>query len=130
MIALLAAFATIATTIPLQTMGLRDGEITKTLGTGCTWSDGEPRAWRMAMTERRAAVKRNGRHVVMSPAPGARDLFPFTYDRWKGGGMSIRVRETGKTRRMGTEAFETPSTLSITEKGITRNWRGHLSCGS
>jgi hypothetical protein len=130
MIALLAALAAAQTPIPLQTMGLADGERTRTLGTGCTWSDGRPRAWRMAMTDDRAAVKRGGRYVIMRPAPGARHLFPFTYDRWSGGGMTILVRETGRSRKMGTEAFETPGSLSITERGVTRTWRGRLSCGS
>jgi hypothetical protein len=119
--------------LPLQPMTYREGELMHTLGTGCSWhrKGDRPRTWRLAMHKDRGAIKIDGRLVAIRPAKDAKDLFPFTYDRWMDDrGDVISVRETGKSRQLGTEAFETPSELTITNAGTTTSWTGVLNCGS
>ena len=46
--------------VPFQLMTSKDGEASRTLGTGCTWSDVPGSRWRMSMADDRAAVKLDG----------------------------------------------------------------------
>lgn len=120
-------------TLPLQLMTYDEGGTTGTLGTGCTWktpADRKRETWRISMTDGRAGVKIGGRLRTLGPAKDAKEMFPFTFDKWTDGRVTISIRETGPTRRVGTEAMETPATLSVQEAGRLRTWRGTLSCGS
>lgn len=128
---LLASAAVIQTSdIPLQTMSRAEGEETRTLGTGCSWNDRRGQTWRMAMVEDRAAVKRDGRLVILHPAKGNKELFPFTLDRWTDGRTVISIGQMGEPVMTGSESMEMPATLTIRENGRKRSWRGILNCGS
>lgn len=81
------------------------------------------------MTDDRAAVRRNGRVVVLTPAAGAGSLF-LTYDLWTDGAAVIRLRDTGRVVDRGHEFSETVATLELTEHGRTTSHPGRLNCGS
>lgn len=99
-------------------------------GTGCTWLGGKGFARRVAMKEDRAVVKRGGRVISLQPAVGAKEVFPYTYHRWTGGGIDISIEDSGKRVGQGYEHVETVATLTLTENGNTRSWLGRLNCGS
>jgi len=85
----------------------------------------------MSMADDRAAVKIDGKLVVLQPARGAKDLFPFTFDKWTNSdGMTITVREISAARQVGTEAMESPALIEMVEGGEKHAWTGRLSCGS
>jgi hypothetical protein len=114
----------------LQRVEMKDASRTGTAGTGCTWSRDRRAGWHMSMTDDRAAVRIKGQDRILRPAAGAKDLFPFTFDRWTDGIITIELSQTGRSRRLGTEAMEKPSMLRLTTRGATVPWRGHLNCGS
>lgn len=127
------AAATPHAPIPLQPMTYEDGEATHTVGTGCSWKTKtlKGKGWLISMHKDIAAVRMSGGLRTLKPAKDAKDLFPFTYDRWTDGrGNVISVRETGKSRQIGTEAVETLAALDIGTGGVTRSWHGLLNCGS
>ena len=83
------------------------------------------------MADDRAAVKIDGKLVVLQPARGAKDLFPFTFDKCTNSdGMTITVREISAARQVGTEAMESPALIEMVEGGEKHAWTGRLSCGS
>ncbi|WP_294200180.1 hypothetical protein [uncultured Sphingomonas sp.] len=75
-------------------------------------------------------MKRNGRIVAMRPAASAEEVFPYTYNRWTGGGMDVSIENSGKEIGRGPQHVETVATLTLTENGRSRSWQGRLSCGS
>lgn len=116
--------------LPFERMTYEDVEAAGTLGAGCSWSErARDRTRVLSMTDDRAAVKRGGKLVALRPARNARDLAPFTYDLWEGGGMTIAVRKTGRSRPAGT-AVEGPAALSVTIGGETKTYAGRLNCGT
>jgi len=116
--------------IPLETMTFEEVASAQAAGTGCTWLGGMASTRRIVMQKEREAVKRNGGIVVLRPAAGAREVFPYTYHRWTGGGMEVSIENSGREVGRGSEHVETVATLTLTENGRSRSWRGRLSCGS
>lgn len=116
--------------LPLETMTYKDAEQAGATGTGCTWLGGPGRTGRISMADDRAAVKRNGKIVALKKVAGAREVFPFTYHDWTGGGMTIAIRDTQKVSKRGNEYVETVAWLDLTENGRKRSWQGRLNCGS
>ena len=114
---------------PLDILGFADAQRAGAVGAGCTWLLPGDRAGRLSMADDRAAVRREGVVLVLRPAPGAKPLF-LTYDRWIGGGMRLRVRDSGRAVRRGPESSVTIATLDLTSGGRTRTWQGRLDCGS
>jgi hypothetical protein len=117
-------------TIPLETMTFEEVAFARAAGTGCTWRGGAGFTRRVAMKEDRGAVKRDGRILRLRPAADAREVFPYTFHHWIGGGMGISIKDSGKEIGRGPEHVETLATLTITEEGRSRSWRGRLNCGS
>ncbi|MGN7161463.1 hypothetical protein [Sphingomonas sp. SAFR-052] len=111
-------------------MTFAEVEQAKLTGTGCTWLGGPDLSRRFATKEYRGVLKRRGQIVPLRPAPGAKEVFPYTYHQWVGGGMTIIVEDTGRIVGRGPENVETIATLRLIENGRSRSWAGRLNCGS
>ncbi len=85
---------------------------------------------RFAASDDRAAIRIDGRIIALSPAPRARELFPFTFADWRGSGLTVRIRQVGAGRSQGTEAFTSRATLTVGVRGSVREMTGVMSCGS
>ena len=87
---------------------------------------------RMAMADDRAAVSIDGRIVVLSPARGAPDLFPFTHNRWRApfGNLMIAVANIGSSRSEGAELLTSRARLTISRSGRRTVLTGWMGCGS
>lgn len=114
---------------PFEPVTWKDGEAAGTLGAGCSWSRKAGGPTLLGMSDDRAAVKRKGVLIRLKPAKDARDMGPFTYDRWTGDGIGIVVQETGPGKARGT-AIESAATMVVTEAGLTTSYPGTLSCGT
>lgn len=99
-------------------------------GTGCSWSVVDDRRMRFAAAGDRAAIRLNGRIVVLSTTLSARDLFPFTFADWQAKGLTVGIRQLGAARRQSTEAMTAPASLTLTVQGVSKRLRGVMSCGS
>lgn len=119
-----------ASAIPLGTMTFEEVASARAAGTGCIWLGGRGLTRRVAMKEDRGAVKRHGKIVALRPATGAREVFPYTYHHWIGGGMDVSIANSGRKVARGSEYIVTVATLTLTENGRSQTWPGRLSCGS
>ena len=99
-------------------------------GTGCSFLADSGQLVIFAASDDRAVVRTRGGVIELRPAHGARDMFPFTFDRWTGGGLSLSVLAMGKAVRRGVEALERPAVVSVRMRGVKVDHRGRLSCGS
>lgn len=115
---------------PLQPITLDQAIKAGAAGTGCSWSLPGDRRMRFVAAGDRAVVRFKGRAIVLSPAPRARELFPFTFADWRAAGMTVAVRLTGTARTRGTEVITEHATLRIVIQGTTRLMDGIISCGS
>ena len=115
---------------PLQPMTLDQVIEAGAGGTGCSWSLPGDRRMRFAAAGDRAAIRLDGRIVVLSPAVRAPELFPFTFAEWRAEGVTVGIAEVGKARRLNTEALTQRAMLNIVIRGTTRRMEGRLSCGS
>lgn len=137
---LLAAIACIATAAASAAAVRRYGplEATTTLdwrkagmdGTGCYWSARENGPVLFAANGRTGITRVAGRVVVLEPAVGARELFPFTHDAWAAPGLTIRVVDTAVVRAMGDETVTTDATLVVDLGGRASTMTGSMICGS
>jgi hypothetical protein len=116
--------------IPLESMTIDEVVRAGAAGTGCTWLGGSGSSRMVAIKEDRGAVKRGGIIIALRPAAGSKEMFPYTYRRWNGGGMAIAIEDSGKEIGRGPEHVETVATLRLAEKGRSQSWRGRLNCGS
>lgn len=98
-------------------------------GTGCSWSRSAGRGMLFAAADDRAVVRMRTGIVVLKPAADAGDLFPTTFDRWTGEGMTVEVRPRGRTTIRG-ESMVQPAILVVTVRGAARYLDGRLDCGS
>lgn len=117
------------TSLPLDTLSYADAEQAGAVGAGCTWLQAGDRAGRLSMADDRAAVRLGSSIVALKPALDAKPLF-LTYDRWTGGGMRLRVRDSGKVVSRGRERSRTIALLELIMNGRARVWTGRLDCGS
>lgn len=99
-------------------------------GTGCSWSLRGDRASRLVLKGDRALVKLAGRLVFLEPGASAQELFPFTFDRWQQGDLSIVVRKLGPARRIGTETLGSRTDLILVRSGTRTMLHGTMECGS
>lgn len=112
---------------PLATAELRANHVH---GTGCSWSlPHDPRP-RFVMVDDHALLKEGGRVIRLERDPGAHDLFPFTYDRWRATGLTIAVVIEQPLVRDGEEGFTGPAVITIRRSGISRRLTGTVSCGT
>lgn len=107
-----------------------DWRAAKLDGTGCYWSPRRGGPVQFVAAGDKAMTKVNGRVVILKPRRDARDLFPFTYDAWRSGDLTIRVVDTARIRAMGYETVTTDAALIVTRRNVTTRLRGSMICGS
>lgn len=122
--------ATVKRNGPLQATTMRDWRAAGMDGTGCYWSARRNGPVLFAANGRTAMTRVAGRIVVLKPAVGARELFPFTHDAWRAPGLRIRVLDTAVVRAMGDEAVTTDAALVVTLGGRIIRLHGSMICGS
>lgn len=115
---------------PLQTMSYEEADAAGTTGTGCTWLGGAGRTRRLAIADRRAVVRHDGKIVILRPARGSKRIPPWTYRTWSGGGLLLSIRDTGQLIHSGAESRETIAWLDLRLHGRQQSWVGQLDCGS
>ena len=115
---------------PLQRITSAEMTSAGVRGTGCSWQLGGERAARLVMIGDRALVKLAGRLVPLNPGPGALDMFPFTFDRWRRDDLGIVVRKLGPTRWIGTEKLGGRTDLTLVRSGRRTVLHGSRECGS
>ncbi len=103
---------------------------TKASGTGCSWSQAKDRRIRFAASDDHAVVRLPSGVVALRPAADARDLFPFTHDRWSGGGVAVSVASVGPATRKGSETIEQAADLEVSVGATIWKARGLMVCGS
>jgi len=82
-------------------------------GTGCSRSLPGDRRTRFAAADDHAVIRVAKGIVSLRPTAGAHELFPFTYDSWKGEGIVLTVRPDGAASRKGGEAMEQSAAIEI-----------------
>lgn len=116
--------------IPFESMTIDEVVRAGAAGTGCTWLSSSASTRMVAIKEDRGVVKRGSKIIALRPAAGSKEMFPYTYRSWTGGGMEIAIEDSGKQIGRGPEHVETVATLRLAEKGRSQSWRGRLNCGS
>lgn len=122
--------ATLKRNGPLQATTMRDWRAAGMDGTGCYWSARRNGPVLFAANGRTGMTRVAGRVVVLEPAAGARELFPFTHDAWRAPGLRVRILDTGVVRAMGDETVTTDATLLVSRRPETFRMRGSMICGS
>ncbi len=115
---------------PLEATTMRDWLRAGMDGTGCYWSARRDGPVLFAANGRTGITKVAGRVIVLEPAPGARELFPFTHDEWRAPGLRIRVLDTAVVRSSGYETVTTDAALRVRSRGRTFELNGSMVCGS
>lgn len=129
---LTASAAGSASTRPLPLAALTPAEVRAAGadGTGCSWMARKGGPVLLAMAGDKAVARSGYGPVALSPDARARDLFPFTFDRWRRDDLVIIVRKLGAARRRGTETLATRTDLEVIQ-GVRRTVvHGWLECGS
>lgn len=116
--------------VALQATTMADWPAAGVDGTGCYWSPRRGGPVHFVAAGAKAMTRVNGRVVVLKPRRGARDLFPFTYDAWQSGDLTIRVVDSARVKAMGYETVTTDAMLIVSRAGTTSRLRGSLICGS
>lgn len=121
-----------ATVSPLRPMSRADLRNAEVLGTGCFWSTTASGPTLLAMVEDRAAIRTADGIVTLSPAAGARDMFPFTHDRWRSadGRIAVAVRQTKGARMTGEETLTSSNLVEVAVTAGRTTLRGVMQCGS
>jgi hypothetical protein len=109
---------------------MRDWRAAGMDGTGCYWSARRNGPVLFAANGRTGMTRVAGRVVVLEPAAGARELFPFTHDAWRAPGLRVRIVDTGLVRAMGYETVTTDATLVVSRCRKTFRLKGSMICGS
>ena len=116
--------------VALQATTMTDWRAAGLDGTGCYWSPRQGGPIHFVAAGGKAMTRVNGRVVILKPRQGARDLFPFTYDAWQSGDLTIRVVDSARIKAMGYETVTTNALLIVSRAGTTSRLRGSLICGS
>ncbi len=116
--------------VALQATTMADWRAVGLNGTGCYWSPRQDGPIHFVAAGAKAMTRIDGRVVILKPRRGARDLFPFTYDVWQFGDLTIRVVDSARIRAMGYETMTTDALLIVSRAGTTSRLRGSLICGS
>lgn len=114
----------------LETTTRADWRAANLDGTGCYWSPRRGGPIVFVAAGDKAMTKVNGRIVILKPRRDAREMFPFTYDGWQSGDLTIRVVDTARIRAMGYETVTTDAALIVTRRNVTTRLRGSMICGS
>lgn len=114
----------------LETTTRADWRAANLDGTGCYWSPRRGGPMVFVAAGDKAMTKVNGRIVILKPRRDAREMFPFTYDGWQSGDLTIRVVDTARIRAMGYETVTTDAALIVTRRNVTTRLRGSMICGS
>ena len=116
--------------VTLQATTMADWRAAGLDGTGCYWSPRQGGPIHFVAAGGKAMTRVNGRVVILKPRQGARDLFPFTYDAWQSGDLTIRVVDSARIKAMGYETVTTGALLIVSRAGTTSRLHGSLICGS
>jgi hypothetical protein len=116
--------------VALQATTMADWRAAGLDGTGCYWSPRRGGPIRFVAAGDKAMTRIGGRILILKPRRGARDLFPFTYDVWQSGGLTIQVVDSARIRAMGYETVTTEALLIVSRAGTTSRLPGSLICGS
>ncbi|RKE42726.1 MULTISPECIES: hypothetical protein [unclassified Sphingomonas] len=116
--------------VALQATTMTDWRAAGLDGTGCYWSPRQGGPIHFVAAGGKAMTRVNGRVVILKPRQGARDLFPFTYDAWQSGDLTIRVVDSARIKAMGYETVTTGALLIVSRAGTTSRLHGSLICGS
>ena len=116
--------------VALQATTMADWRAAGLDGTGCYWSPRRGGPVHFVAAGAKAMTRVNGRVVILKSRRGARDLFPFTYDAWQSGDLTIRVVDSARIKAMGYETVTTDALLIVSRAGTTSRLRGSLICGS
>ncbi|APX65989.1 hypothetical protein V3I01_06240 [Sphingomonas sp. gentR] len=119
-----------APVLPLQPLSMAMVMKAGAAGSGCSWSLAKDRRMRFAAADDRAVIRLADDIVRLRPAAGAGDLFPFTYDRWTGDGVTLTVKPVGPSTWKGTEVNEGAAYIDVHIGGHRWAARGRLNCGS
>ena len=87
---------------------------------------------RLAMSNDKAVALIAGVTTVLMPARGAKELFPFTFDRWRtpDGSVEITVKKVVGAKRIGTETLESRTDLVLLQYGRRTVLHGTMQCGT
>lgn len=116
--------------VPLQPTTMSDWRAARMDGTGCYWSMRRGGPVLFAAAGRTAVTRVAGSVVVLSPAPKAAEMFPFTYGAWTSRDLEIRVVDSSVVRAIGYETVTTDAVLIVTRRGRPLRLRGSMICGS
>ncbi len=116
--------------VALQATTMTDWRAAGLDGTGCYWSPRQGGPIHFVAAGAKAMTRIDGRVVILKPRRGARDLFPFTYDAWQSGDLTIRVVDSARIKAMGYETVTTDALMIVSRAGTTSRLRGSLICGS
>ena len=116
--------------VALQATTMTDWRAAGLDGTGCYWSPRQGGPIHFVAAGGKAITRVAGRVVILKPQRSARDLFPFTYDSWQSGDLTIRVVDSARIKAMGYETVTTGALLIVSRAGTTSRLRGSLICGS
>jgi hypothetical protein len=116
--------------VALQATTMADWHAAGLDGTGCYWSPRRGGPVHFVAAGAKAMTRIGGRILILKPSRGARDLFPFTYNVWQSGDLTIRVVDSARIRAMGYETVTTDALLIVNRAGTTSRLRGSLICGS
>lgn len=116
--------------VALQATTMADWRAAGLDGTGCYWSPRRGGPIHFVAAGGKAMTRVSGRVVILKPRRDARDLFPFTHDAWKVGGLTIRVVDSARIGAMGYETVTTDALLIVSRAGTTSRLRGSLICRS
>lgn len=115
---------------PLQPLSPAILKAAKIHGTGCVWRQTARGSPLLAMTDDRAVVRLGEQTIGLSPAPEAHDLFPFTFDRWQAGDLTIAIRTAAPLVREDEERLTGRAVITIRQAGVSRQLSGVVSCGT
>lgn len=119
-------------TSPLKPMSRADLRAAQVLGTGCFWTSRASGPPLLAMVEDRAAIRTADGIAILSPSATAKDMFPFTYDRWVStdGRIVVAVAQANEAKRTGSETLTSSNSVEVTLAGRRTTFRGTMQCGS
>jgi hypothetical protein len=124
------AFRATVPVSPLRPLSMAKVMKAGAAGTGCSWSLEKNGRMRFAAADDRAVIRLAAGIVRLRPAAGAGDLFPFTYDRWTGDGVTLTVKPVSPSTWKGTEVNEGAADIEVHTAGHRWAARGRLNCGS
>lgn len=99
-------------------------------GTSCVWRRTARGPLLLALSDDHAVVRIGDRTIILSPASGAHDLFPFTFDRWQAGDITIAIKIEQALAREDEERLTGRAVVTIKRDNVSQRLTGVVSCGT